>query len=383
MINRRRRYSAGSAGRQAISVQASGQRCFVARRIACCGWLMSVVLLCGCVGTSAPSGAGRGEAAGVSPSVRGYKVGKPYQIKGVWYYPKVDYEYAEVGVASWYGPGFDGRKTANGETYDMNDLTAAHRTLPMPSVVRVTNLDNGRSLKLRVNDRGPFYGDRIIDVSRRAAQMLGFYMAGTTRVSVEIMADESRQLAAALGVPMEALPNAPARTAPTEVAAAAPSDASPAYEPSSSTSYPERYAEVPTPAVDAADSAAAVAETPLLYSDASPSAATDPALPEQLRTYAAASAREVYPSYLPAADDDTGGHTNIYVQAGAFADAGRADSARRRLAPLGPVVMSSSRVNGRDLLRVRVGPLASDAEAERVLAWVSGAGFPDCRLIIE
>src|SRR5882672_1868927 len=104
----------------------------------------------------------------------GYKVGKPYLIDGVWYYPAVDHNYAETGIASWYGPDFHGLATANGETYDMNALTAAHRTLPMPSMVRVTNLDNGRQIALRVNDRGPFVNNRIIDVSRRAAQLLGF-----------------------------------------------------------------------------------------------------------------------------------------------------------------------------------------------------------------
>ncbi len=139
-------------------------------------------------------------AAAATP---GYKVGKPYQIKGVWYYPQVDYDYVEEGIASWYGPGFHGKATANGEIYDMNDLTAAHRTLPMPSIVRVTNLENGRSLKLKVNDRGPFARERIIDVSRRASQLLGFHMQGTTPVRVEIVEDESRQLAAALGVPSE------------------------------------------------------------------------------------------------------------------------------------------------------------------------------------
>ena len=96
-----------------------------------------------------------------------YKIGKPYQSKGIWYYPKVDYSYDRTGIASWYGPGFHGKKTANGEIYDQNGLTAAHKTLPMPSLVQVTNLENGRSLRLKVNDRGPFVHGRIIDVSRR------------------------------------------------------------------------------------------------------------------------------------------------------------------------------------------------------------------------
>lgn len=127
-----------------------------------------------------------------------YKVGKPYKILGKWYYPKEDYDYSEVGVASWYGADFHAKKTANGERYDMNSLTAAHRTLPLPSIVKVTNLENGRSLVLRVNDRGPYAKSRIIDVSKRASQLLGFHTQGTTKVRVEVMEKESKALKAAL-----------------------------------------------------------------------------------------------------------------------------------------------------------------------------------------
>ena len=84
-----------------------------------------------------------------------YKIGSPYQIKGLWYYPAVDYNYNKTGIASWYGPGFDGKVTANGEIYDQNALTAAHKTLPMPSIVQVTNLENGRSIKVTINDTKP------------------------------------------------------------------------------------------------------------------------------------------------------------------------------------------------------------------------------------
>ncbi|MGE4562585.1 MAG: septal ring lytic transglycosylase RlpA family protein [Rhodospirillales bacterium] len=127
-----------------------------------------------------------------------YKVGNPYQIKGVWYYPREDYQYNETGIASWYGAQFHNRHTANGEVYNMNAVTAAHRTLPLPSSVRVTNLENGRSLILRVNDRGPFARGRIIDISRRGAQLLGFQKQGTAKVRVQIIADRSRALAAQL-----------------------------------------------------------------------------------------------------------------------------------------------------------------------------------------
>ncbi|MGI9509860.1 MAG: septal ring lytic transglycosylase RlpA family protein [Geminicoccaceae bacterium] len=112
------------------------------------------------------------------------KVGKPYQINGEWYYPRMVDRYRETGVASWYGVPFHGRKTANGEVYDMHGMTAAHPTLPLPSVARVTNLENGRSITVRVNDRGPFAKKRIIDLSRRAAWELGFKDQGTAEVEV-------------------------------------------------------------------------------------------------------------------------------------------------------------------------------------------------------
>ena len=118
-----------------------------------------------------------------------FKVGDPYQVDGVWYSPAFDPGYDEVGIASWYGTKFHGRPTANGAIYDMNALTAAHKTLPMPSTVRVTNLENGRSMLLEVNDRGPFVRGRIIDVSRRAAQLLGFQRKGTVKVRVQVVRD--------------------------------------------------------------------------------------------------------------------------------------------------------------------------------------------------
>ena len=125
-----------------------------------------------------------------------YKIGKPYDIDGVTYRPMVDESYDETGIASWYGPKFHGKRTANGEFFDMNAVSAAHKTLPMPSMVRVTNLDNGRQISVRVNDRGPFVRGRIIDMSRRGAQLLGFRHKGTARVRVRIMSEESRQVAA-------------------------------------------------------------------------------------------------------------------------------------------------------------------------------------------
>ena len=116
-----------------------------------------------------------------------YKVGNPYSINGIQYIPKEDPDYFEEGIASWYGPKFDGKLTANGEIFDQYAVTAAHRTLPIPSLVKVTNLENNRSIVLRINDRGPFVGDRIIDLSYKSAQLLGIIEKGTGKVRVEVI----------------------------------------------------------------------------------------------------------------------------------------------------------------------------------------------------
>ena len=113
-----------------------------------------------------------------------YKVGIPYQINGQWYVPREEPAYDRRGIASWYGTDFHGRKTANGEVYDMDALSAAHPTLPMPSYAYVTNLSNGRTVLVRINDRGPYAYNRIIDLSRRTAHLLGIADKGTTEVRV-------------------------------------------------------------------------------------------------------------------------------------------------------------------------------------------------------
>jgi len=113
-----------------------------------------------------------------------YKVGRPYKVGGRWYHPHEDPSYDRTGIASWYGTQFHGRKTSNGETYDMNALTAGHPTLPMPSYAYVTNLQNGRTILVRINDRGPYAKDRLIDLSYRSAHVLGFHRAGLARVRV-------------------------------------------------------------------------------------------------------------------------------------------------------------------------------------------------------
>ncbi len=122
-----------------------------------------------------------------SPVPKGYKVGNAYKISGIWYYPYFDPNYDKTGIASWYGKQFHGKLTANGEIFDMNTLTAAHKTFPLPSIARVTNLENNRQLLVRVNDRGPFVNNRIIDLSRRSAQLLGVYKPGTAEVRVQFV----------------------------------------------------------------------------------------------------------------------------------------------------------------------------------------------------
>lgn len=123
-----------------------------------------------------------------------YKVGDAYQQDGIWYYPNEDYSYVEEGMASWYGPGFHDKLTSNGEVFDTMTLTAAHRTLPMPSIVRVTNLENGISIVVKVNDRGPFARDRIIDLSQHAAELLKMKDKGSALVRVEVLEEASKKV---------------------------------------------------------------------------------------------------------------------------------------------------------------------------------------------
>jgi len=149
---------------------------------------------------------------------------RPYQIKGRWYRPAEDPHYDEVGMASWYGAQHNGRPTASGEIFDMNALTAAHKTLPLPGLVEVTNLENGRQAILRVNDRGPFSDGRIIDLSRGAAQELGLLSQGVGRVRVRYVGRAPRTGGSVRGQAGLADSHGPARqvvAAPTVIEASA------------------------------------------------------------------------------------------------------------------------------------------------------------------
>ena len=160
--------------------------------------LLLSLLLVGSIGASLVAcGSGNGERLGErviplgQPVPKGggrYVTGAAYRVDGVWYQPREDPTYDQVGTASWYGELFHGRRTANGEIYDMDRLSAASPTLPMPVYARVTNLENRRSIIVRVNDRGPYRSDRIIDLSRRSAEVLGFRGRGTAPVRVQYLA---------------------------------------------------------------------------------------------------------------------------------------------------------------------------------------------------
>lgn len=175
-------------------------------------------------------------APGSTAGLRGTE--KPYQIKGIWYYPKSDPGYDERGIGSWYGEQFHNRRTANGEIFDMDLPSAAHKTLPLPSIVEVTNLDNGRKMQVRVNDRGPFVDGRIIDLSKAAAEQLGYGRAGVARVRVRYIGpaaktpfDQRRMIAA---TPPPAEPRPGPRYAPppqARVYATGLPPAQPAYAP--------------------------------------------------------------------------------------------------------------------------------------------------------
>jgi len=129
----------------------------------------------------------------VTASTGRYTLGKPYTVRGQTYVPSEDPAYRAEGIASWYGPDFHGGLTANGERYDMNGISAAHPTMPLPSYARVTNLDNGRSIIVRVNNRGPFVRNRLVDLSVGAARALDFYRHGTARVRVEYVGRAPRE----------------------------------------------------------------------------------------------------------------------------------------------------------------------------------------------
>lgn len=286
-----------------------------------------------------------------APPTQGmYKVGKPYQVAGIWYYPSENPNYNETGIASWYGPNFHQKYTANGEIFDQNGLTAAHKTLPMPSIVEVENLENGRAIQVRINDRGPFVGDRIIDMSRKGAQLLGFDRQGTAKVRVRYLIGPS--LAAqsmARGGEQVAAIDAPT-AAPTDSFA---TEALPDATPKGSAYVPPMPSYAPPPR-----------STPPVASTMSAPPKIVPVLPEQVH-------------YVPVQP------SQIYIQAGAFTMGPNAFRMKAMLDKLGPVTVTGVVVNGLNVYRVRLGPIATVDRADQLLAQARAAGATAAKIVVN
>jgi len=269
----------------------------------------------------------RGPAPGGVAS--GYKVGKPYQVNGIWYVPREQPNYDEVGVASWYGDAFNMRPTASGEIFDMNAVSAAHTTLPLPCIVEVTNLENGRRLRVRVNDRGPFVGQRIIDLSHEAARELGFDRKGLARVRVRYIGP-----APLLG------PSAGVR-----VARAAPPPKPQRAAPPVQTGGPYPYGE-----------------------QAAFTAGPAPARPV-----------EVVPATTVVAEAAAG--PAYRIQAGAFSEETRARRAAAQLASVGEAVIEPVQRGGTTLYRVVVPGPQDELQAYNLRKRVADAGFADATVV--
>jgi rare lipoprotein A len=291
------------------------------------------------------------------------KVGAPYQIAGRWYTPYDDPRYDTIGMASWYGPGFHGQYTANGEYYDQRFVTAAHKTLPLPCYVEVTALDTGRKITVRVNDRGPFVGDRVIDLSRGAAERLGIVRSGLTRVRVRrVYPDERVRLALRSGLAPDAILSdraiqyarvqAPPPLPPKVTPAAAPPRALPALPPAA-----------PMPVAVA--TAAVVPSQADLDRDGAPLAAAIPA----------PSAAAIAPA--PAVETTQVFAGTAWIQVAALADQGRATSLANLLRPIG---IATVELSG-GLWRVRLGPYDSELSARTALAKVQAAGYQEAHLV--
>lgn len=317
------------------------------------------VMLAGCAETQLAvhlakqiKGSEQTETAPVQAAPRNtvVKIGRPYEVNGVWYYPHEDPDYDQTGIASWYGEPFHGRLTANGERYDMNALTAAHKTLPLPTDVRVTNLDNGRSIVVRVNDRGPFVNGRIIDLSRRSAQLLGFQRQGTAKVRVQLaVSPPAVTIAEKAKTPPEQKQALPAVPRGNVAAQQLPPP------PGAKEAQPRQLEQ--TARVASADDRVAVPTATREAAGAVPEEA-------QLRQLI------VEPS-------------SIFVQAGAFSQAENANRLRARLSWIGPSRITNIVVKGQEIFRVRIGPLPSVGDADGVLRQVLGEGIMDAHIIVN
>lgn len=317
--------------------------------------IISAFLLGGCAETELASHwwkrGNRGDSGSTSTNYGGqqggFKVGQPYQITGKWYTPRESYSYDETGISSWYGDEFHGKRTANGETFNKHALTAAHPTLQLPSLIRVTNLENGRSAVLRVNDRGPFSKSRLIDVSHKSASVLGYERQGTARVRVQVLERESRILADA---------------------------ARKGYTPDQQMAMAFRR---PTEADTRGDvDVASLGNAPLppIYQEGT----NAPALPTPVVTQSDLDDlnKQLFKKF-PVSP------TSLYVQVGAFSNANNAMALKNKLASLGHVVMYETTVNGQLFHRVRLGPVNSVTDADALLRRTLSAGYSSARIVVD
>lgn len=275
------------------------------------------------------------------------KIGKPYQVKGETYVPRYESDYAEEGMASWYGPKFHGRMTASGERYDQHEMTAAHRTLPMPSIAKVTRLDTGRAVRVRINDRGPFSHRRIIDLSKAAAEELDMIRDGTARVRVEYLSAETEDYIASMGL----------------------------QKPEGWGGSPRTFAAAPSGDITSSDlDTPAPAPKPLLYADAgvtpmselAPQAAPPPVMQVSLRT-----------------DAFTPQSGRFRIQAGSFGNPQNAQRVAGDLSALGAANVRPVQAGGQQYYRVSLGPLQQYAEAQRLLEQVRSMGYRDARIMVD
>lgn len=332
------------------------------------------------------------------------QLGKPYQVRGKWYYPKEDKRYAKKGFASWYGEAFHGRLTANGEVYDMTHLTGAHPTMPLPSYARVTNLKTGSSVIVRVNDRGPYHDGRIIDVSKRAAEMLDYANIGTAKVKVEYVGraplhgnDEQYLMASynpgnRVPDPSDGLPTGVmiAMNGPSPSTALAAAAAFPGQLTNSASAQPVVAAQTPAAgSVTLPDFGPIVPERPQIN--------LPPQSPFSVATLSYASERVQRASTVFAALDGAGmspaeilqswkrhvptaASPTDYIAAGSFEDAAEAQQVATQLSGFGKTEIQRSEFEGKDWYSVNLYPDGHGSLDEMLqAAWSHGA--PDALVV--
>ncbi|WP_395711338.1 septal ring lytic transglycosylase RlpA family protein [Reyranella sp.] len=308
-----------------------------------------------------------GGASAAAPQRGTYKIGNPYTVEGVVYTPKEEFNRVETGVASWYGPGFHGKSTANGERYDQSDRTAAHRTLQMPSIVRVTNLENGQSTVVRINDRGPFARSRVIDLSRTAAEELDVVGKGTARVRIEQLQAESlavKEVALSGGGPAEqhaaVAQLSSGRRTPAAASRAVEVAAPPPPPPPAPPAQPQPQPQPQQP--------------PMMVWNGAPQQVV-----VETNNGAPASSVTVASLVSPAASAPNAGA--FYVQTGAFSTAENAERQRDAVRSYGATEVFRGSAGGRDVFRVRLGPYTTSDAAGIVADRLKRSGYGDARVV--